>query len=407
MTDTLIIRGAHVFDGTAFIGNRVIECADGVITKISDNDGASGSSRSARVVDASGMTLTPGIIDCHVHVGISEAGSLDSFTDPFSLQFYRAVHNMKLTLHAGVTSARDAGGADAGLKTARDMGYVTGPKLTTAISVMSQTGGHGDGCMASGVEMPMLSAHPGRPAGIADGVDSVRTKAREILRAGADHIKVTSTGGVLSPNDDPRHAQYTAEEIEAIVYEAQAQGSYVMSHAIGTAGIKSALRAGVRSIEHGIMLDDEAIDLFLEHGAFLVPTLQAPRAVIKAAAAGASIPGPIVEKAKMVAERHAESIATAYERGVRIAMGTDAGVGPHGENLEELENMTEIGMTPADVLRASTSAGADLMSNDSVGRISVGAAADFALFAGNLEERGLSTARQDIMHVFQDGVQVR
>lgn len=414
MTRTLIIEGADVFDGREFLGPRTVRCEDGRITEIlepgSDDERSGPTAESGdepHRFDASGMTLTPGIIDCHVHVAVSGAGSLDAFAQPFSLQFYEAVQNMRLTLEAGVTTARDAGGADAGLKVARERGYVRGPKLTEAISIMSQTGGHGDGCMASGVEMPMLGAHPGRPAGVADGVDEVRRTARAILRAGADHIKITSTGGVLSPSDDPRHPQYTHEEIAAIVYEAAAQGTYVMSHAIGTAGIKSALRAGVRSIEHGIMLDDEAIDLFGQHDAFLVPTLQAPRAVIKAAAAGAALPPEIVDKAKMVAETHADSIARAYERGVKIAMGTDAGVGPHGDNLEELENLAEIGMSTVDVLRASTSRGAELLGKNDVGQIAVGYAADFAVFAGCLREHGVRSAREDLRHVFQDGVQIR
>jgi imidazolonepropionase-like amidohydrolase len=242
---------------------------------------------------------------------------------------------------------------------------------------------------------------------VADGVDAVRAKAREILRAGADHIKICSTGGVLSPTDDPRHSQFTSAEIEAIVEEATAQGTYVMSHAQGAEGIRNALRAGARSIEHGIYLDDETIELFLEKDAFLVPTLQAPRAVIAAADAGAALPAAVVEKARMVAQTHRESIVKAHAAGVRIAMGTDAGVGPHGENLEELELLVGVGLSTRDALRAGTSVAAELLRMPDVGRVAEGLPADLVLFDGDLEKVGLADVRCRVSQVYQGGVRKR
>ena len=277
--------------------------------------------------------------------------------------------------------------------------------MYAAVSIMSQTGGHGDGRMASGAHMPMLVGHPGRPEGVADGLDEVRKKTREILRSGADQIKITSTGGVLSPSDDPRHSQFTPDEIAVIVEEAAAQGTYVMAHAQGTQGIRNALHAGVRSIEHGIFLDEETIQLFLEKDAFLVPTLQAPIAVIKSAEAGAALPEAVVEKARLVAAKHRESIQAAYRAGVKIALGTDAGVGTHGENLEELELLFEAGLSVEDALRAGTSTAAELMGVDeSVGRIAAGLAGDLVLFDGDLATVGLDDVRGRVVGVFQDGL---
>src|SRR5699024_934326 len=230
----------------------------------------------------------------------------------------------------GVTAVRDAGGTDLGAKVAVETGTVRGPRLSIAVNIMSQTGGHGDFHLVSGAESPFLSPHPGRPSGVADGLEGVQRKTRELLRAGADHIKICSTGGVLSPRDDPRHSQFTEAEIGVIVAEAAAQGAHVMSHAQGAPGIKNAVRAGVRSIEHGTYLD---------------PTLQAPQAVIKAAEAGESLPASVVDKAHRVVEAHRNSITRAHAAGVPIAMGTDAGVGPHGQNLEEISLLAEVGLS--------------------------------------------------------------
>lgn len=419
VTGRALLRGVRVFDGEDFLPQlQDVRVTDGVIESLTateasaaeaDSPAASGTDAASgdlEVIDAYGHTLTPGIIDCHVHVCFSDAGSLTAFTEPFSLQFYKSVVHLQRTLQAGVTTARDAGGADAGVRHALQTGLISGPDLRLAISIMSQTGGHGDGQMLSGCSMPMLTSHPGRPDGVADGPEGVLRKVREILRAGADQIKICSTGGVLSPTDDPRHSQFTEEEIAVIVSEAHAQGSYVMSHAQGTEGIKNALRAGVRSIEHGIYLDDESIEMMLEAGAFLVPTLQAPMSVI-AADAGAPLPPAVVDKARRVAETHAASIAAAYEAGVQIAMGTDAGVGEHGQNLEEIELMIANGMAPVDALASATSVAARLLGDESIGAIAVGRKADLVLFDTDLRDGGAEKIRQHTIGVWQAGVRVR
>ncbi len=212
--------------------------------------------------------------------------------------------------------------------------------------------------------MPILAEHPGVPSGIADGPDAVRRKVRELHAMGADVVKVATSGGVLSPRDDPRHAHYRPVELEVLVEEATAAGMFVMAHAQGADGIKNAIRAGIRSIEHGIFLDDEGIDLMLRHGTWLVPTLVAPQGVLDAADAGVQFSPGVVDKARAVVEIHREAVRRAIDAGVRIAMGTDSGVCPHGQNLRELVLMAGLGMPPAAVLEATTRSAARLLGVD-------------------------------------------
>ncbi|SHJ73818.1 Imidazolonepropionase [Nocardiopsis flavescens] len=403
---TVIISGARVFDGEAFLPRADVAFAGDTVLEVG-HDLAAGHP-GARTVDASGKTLVPGFIDLHVHMTMQNAGSLNTFTEPFSLQFYNSAAYLRRTLEAGVTTVRDAGGTDLGAKVAVETGVVPGPRLRIAVAIMSQTGGHGDMRLASGVTSPMLAPHPGRPSGVADGVEEVRKTVRTTLSAGADQIKICSTGGVLSPADDPRHSQFTADEIRVIVEEAEAQGAYVMAHAQGGEGIKRALRAGVRSIEHGIYLDEEAIGLFLDRDAYLVPTLAAPRAVIeRAQEPGSGLPAAVVDKARRVVDTHQESVAEAIAAGVKVAMGTDSGVGPHGSNLAELALLADLGMGLEDVLRASTSVAGELIRGVRVGRLAPGHAADAVVLDGELTDAaGLAALPSTVRQVWQGGTEV-
>jgi imidazolonepropionase-like amidohydrolase len=392
-----VFTGGLVFDGTgADPAPAEVAVSEGHIVDV--GTGLDGDTQ----VDCTGRTLLPGLFDCHVHLTLNGIGLLGALQKPFSYQFYEAAVNLRRTLEAGITTVRDAAGADLGVKQAVDDGLLTGPRVQISIGLISQTGGHGDNWMPSGQCAGLAVPHPGRPPAIADGPDEMRRTARTLLRAGAEVLKVCTTGGVLSPRDDPRHSQFTPEELDILVTEATAQGRYVMAHAQGAEGIKNAVRAGVRSIEHGIHLDDEAIDLMLRHDTWLVPTLIAPVAVIRAAEAGVQIPDAMVRKAKEVTEAHANSVRRAAEAGVRIAMGTDSGIGPHGTNLDELPLMEACGMTPAEVLAATTSSSARLLGYDDLGTVEPGRRADLVLVEGNAYD--LKALPGNITEVWKDGV---
>jgi imidazolonepropionase-like amidohydrolase len=312
---------------------------------------------------------------------------------------------MRATLATGITTVRDAGGADLGLKEAQRRGVVRGPRVQIAISLLSQTGGHGDPWEASGCSTPIFMPHPGRPPGVVDGPDEARRKVRELIRAGADVIKVATSGGVVSSRDDPRHGHFRDAEVAVMVEEAAAVGIGVMAHAASTDGIKTAVRNGVRSIEHGIFLDDEAVELMLAKGTWLVPTLIAPRGVLEAAAAGAGLSARVVEKAHMVVDAHRASMRLAVAAGVRIAFGTDTGVTKHGRNLEELALMVECGMTPAAALHAATLSAATLLGlSADLGSVEPGKLADLTIVDGDPFE--VDTLDKRIHAVYQAGERV-
>jgi imidazolonepropionase-like amidohydrolase len=282
---------------------------------------------------------------------------------------------------------------------------IVGPRLQISIVMLSQTGGHGDDWYPSGAEVPLMGSHPGRPSAIVDGPDEVRRKVRELRRMGADVIKVATSGGVLSPRDDPRHAHFRPAELEALVEEATAAGMFVMAHAQGADGIKNAVRAGIRSIDHGIFLDDEGIELMLRHGTWFVPTLVAPQGVLDAHDAGVDLPPAVVEKARFVLDIHRAAFAKAVQAGVRIAMGTDSGVTPHGRNLRELELMAAGGMAPAAVLEATTRSAAQLLGVDGeLGTIEPGKRADLVVLEGDPYD--FAGMRDRIEQVWQDGSRV-
>jgi imidazolonepropionase-like amidohydrolase len=392
-----LLTGGQVFDGTGapparadvlIEGGRIVEVGPGL-----DGDEA---------VDVAGRHLLPGLFDCHTHVTLTSINLLGIVQTPFSYRFYETVQNLRATLAAGITMVRDAAGADAGIKQAVADGLIAGPRLQISVTLLSQTGGHGDGWFPSGQTVEFWPVYPGMPDGLVDGPEAMRRKVRELVRAGADVIKVATSGGVLSPTDDPRHAHFRDDELTALVTEAAAAGRWVMAHAQAAEGVKAALRAGVRSIEHGIYLDDEAIELLLAKGAWLVPTLVAPRGVLAAAEAGVPIPDASLRKAVEVAEAHADSFRRAVAAGVKVAMGTDSGVTPHGRNLAELELMAKGGMTPAQVLAATTSSAAELLGvAGELGTLEPGKRADVVVVDGDPFE--LATVGERIAAVVQDG----
>ncbi len=397
----MLFGGGRVFDGTgAPLGEADVVVEAGRIVEVGPGLDAD------EAVDASGCALLPGMFDCHVHVMISHVGLFEILQQPFSYHFYTAARNLERTLDRGITTVRDAGGADLGVKQAVEDGLISGPRMRIAIAVLGQTGGHTDGWMPSGQRMDLFIPHPGLPDGIVDGPEEMRRKVREVRRAGADVIKICTSGGVLSPRDDPRHPHFDLDELRTCVAEARAGGLEVMAHAQGAEGIKNAVRAGIRSIEHGVYLDDEAISMMLEAGTWLVPTLVAPLGVLEAADRGAAMTEAAVRKAREVVETHKDSFRRAVAAGVRVAMGTDSGVTAHGENLRELGLMAEGGMKPEDVLVATTSSAAQLLGVDGeLGTIEPGKLADLVLVDGDpFDFGGLPGA---VREVWKDGARVR
>jgi len=395
-----VFVGGRVVDGTgapaapadvAVQDGRVVEVGTGL-----DGDEA---------VDCTGATVLPGLFDCHVHVLMSGVDTLRQLQTPYSQVYFEAVRNLRRTLALGITSVRDAAGADLGVAEAVRSGLVRGPRMQISLAMISQTGGHADDWHVCGAETPLLPPTPGRPSGICDGPDEVRRTVRTLVRAGADVLKVATSGGVLSPRDDPRHPHFRPAELAVLVEEAEAAGLAVMAHAQGADGIKNAVRAGIRSIEHGIFLDDEAIELMLAHGTWLVPTLSAPRAVLAAVAAGAALPQAVVDKAVAVQAQHDESVSRAHAAGVRIAMGTDSGVGPHGENLGELQLMADRGMSTEAIWHATTLSAARLLRvDDELGSLEPGKRADVVVLEGTADD--LSGLAGRVREVWQDGERV-
>ncbi len=375
-----LIRNGTLIDGTGRkpVPDAAILLEDNRIRSIGLDTSVTLPAGSLTQIDAKGGFILPGLIDSHVHLMLEFSSIEQTVQNPFSLKFFQAVNYMRRTIEAGITSVRDAGGADLGVKQAVESGLVLGPRMQISITILGITGGHTDGWRPSGMTVRLFPAYPGNPDGICDGIDGVRQKVREVLRAGADIIKICSTGGVLSPTDHPEFTQFSPEELEVIVREASyRRGVKVMSHAQGAEGVKNAIRAGVHSIEHGIYLDDEAIELMLEHGTFLVPTLLAPLAVVEIAESQGTMPEYGVRKARETLEIHRDSIAKAYQAGVKIAMGTDAGVMPHGTNLRELGLMCSVGMSPMESIVATTRTAAECLGwEDRVGTIEAGKLAD-------------------------------
>jgi imidazolonepropionase-like amidohydrolase len=396
----ILLSGARVFDsvgGSTASADVLVE--DGRIVTVGlglDGDEA---------VDLTGMTLLPGFFDCHVHVTVSHLDTLRLLQTPFSYRFFQAAANLRATLECGITSVRDAAGADRGIARAVADGLIAGPRMQVALNMISQTGGHGDDTMACGAVVPLFPSYPGVPDTIVDGVDEMRRCVRRLVRDGATVIKVATSGGVLSPQTNPQHAHLRDDELATLVTEATAAGLAVMAHAQATDGIKAAVRAGVRSIEHGVFLDDEGIEMMLERGTWLVPTLVAPRGVIDAAAAGAAMPASSLVKARAAIASHDESFRRAVEAGVKIAMGTDSGVTPHGQNLRELPLMAAGGMTAAEVLTATTLSAAQLLGvADELGSLEPGKRADLVAVSGDVLE--LDGLRERISGVWKDGLRV-
>ena len=336
----------------------------------------------AIIIDCHNQALLPGLIDAHVHVGAVEANLIEQQRRSFySLLIIRTLKVIKEALDQGFTTVRDAGGADPGLREAVQQGLIQGPRLFVAGCPLSQTGGHGDFRLPTEMHPPAEDL-AGLATRVCDGVDQVRRMAREQLRQGVDHLKVMAGGGAMSPSDEIDTSQYSIEELKAAVFEAQAAGTYVMAHVYSSRSIRNSIAAGVRSLEHGNLLDEESAQAIKDAGAFLVPTLVTYE-MISQMGRDLGIPENNIRKINEARERSLEALTIAHRVGVKIASGSDL-LGPmQCYKGMELELKSRV-LGPMGAIVAATKTNAELLRKEKdLGTIEVGKLADFILINGD------------------------
>ncbi|TMQ28647.1 MAG: amidohydrolase family protein [Nitrospirae bacterium] len=394
MMKSLAIRSVRVIEGTGRTIERAMVVIRGATITAVGSDRDFSLPRGTTKIDGRGLTLLPGLIDCHVHLCLgAEPDVVDAISkEPPALTLLKSSRAARQTLDAGFTTVRDVGSRDHSIFTlqqAIDAGFVSGPRIVAAGLAICMIGGH---ARFIGQEV--------------EGVQQVRAVVRAQIAAGAAVIKVIASGGVLTPGTSPEQAQMTVEELQAAVDEAQQAGRKVAAHAHGSSGMKNAIYAGVHSIEHATLMDEEAAAMMKQQGVFMVPTLSA-LATTAACRLGCGIPESVLGKAKSMTKRHQVSFKKAHRSGILIAMGTDAGTpfNYHGDNAQELERMVAFGMSPMQAILASTSAAARLIGiQDQVGTIEKGKLADLLFFEGNpLRRIDLLRDRSRIIGVMQAG----
>lgn len=352
---------------------------------ISVETGFSKASTADKVIDLKTKTVMPGWIDMHVHLEFetSPKRQLEGFTYNPADYAYQSVQFAEVTLMAGFTTVRDLAGTgvNISLRNAINKGWIKGPRVYTAGKAISTTGGHID--PTNGYRKDLMG-DPGPLDGVVNGADECRQAVRQRYKEGSDLIKIAASGGVLSVAKSSSNPQFTEEEIKAIVETAKDYGFKVAVHAHGAEGMKRAIRAGVNSIEHGTLMDDEAIALFKQYGTWYVPTLTAGAAVADSAKIPGYYPALVTPKALEIGPQIKATLANAYKAGVKIAFGTDAGVYKHGMNWLEFGLMNEAGMPVMETIKAATINAADLLGEkDKLGSIEAGKLADIVAVDGD------------------------
>lgn len=396
------LREATVLDQAgSFVGPVDVRVEDGRVAAIRANlPAAEGPS-----VDFSGLWLLPGVFDCHDHLGLSTVEMTEVLNTPVSQWALEAARNARLTLESGVTFVRDLAGADRGIRDALAAGYIPGPRLQVSVVLICQTGGHGDAYLSgAGLEMMLIPDFPGRPPYVVDGIDAMRHTVRATLRAGADWIKLATTGGLVSEHDQPLIPELTPEEIGVAVFEAERKGKHVSAHAYGGPGLTNAVEAGARSIEHGGFITEEQAVLMAKRGCFLVPTLSAMRDCLRWAEEGALTPTQC-RKILDLGLDLGECVRIAKQYGVPLASGTDyIKREQHGKNLEELTLMHQAGLTVEETLLVATAGGAELcgVAGD-YGRIAVGCVFDAVVLDADPCDLSAFASPGAVTGVFQAG----
>ncbi len=389
-------RSGAVSDKTLVIdGTTIVEIADGYLAP-GDGD---------RVIDLKDSTVLPGLMDMHTH--LTHQGSKDGYMERMRLNpgdfAIRSVVYAERTLMAGFTTVRDVGdkyNLSVPLRDAIGRGFIPGPRIFTATKSLATTGGHAD--PSNGMRAD-LQGDPGPKEGVVNSADDARKAVRQRYKDGADLIKITATGGVLSLAKNSRNPQFSDEVLRAVVDTANDYGFMVAAHAHGAEGMKRAIRAGVKTIEHGTYMDDETMQLMIEHGTYHVPTIMAGKWVEEKAKIDGYYPDVVRPKAAAVGPVIAGTFAKAYRAGVKIAFGTDSGVSPHGRNAEEFVYMVEGGMPPMEAIRSATAVTAELLGiSEKLGTLEAGKLADIIAVPGDpLEDISIL---QSVAFVMKEGV---
>ncbi|MEX2247333.1 MAG: amidohydrolase family protein [Dehalococcoidia bacterium] len=395
----LVFNDALLIDGTGREPREHVSVLvqGSQITRVG-SAGAIRAPEGARIIDCGGLTLMPGLTDAHVHFGLTAAGA-NPPPESYVSYVLKVVENIRIALEEGFTTVRDAGGLDPAYAAAVETGEIPGPRILPSGSFLSQTGGHGDQRPRFVDDAP--PAVPGLVAHteICDGIDAVRRAARTQIRRGASQVKLMASGGVMSPNDPLESLQFTVEEMAAAVHEARAYGKYVMAHCHTSGAMKNALEAGVRSLEHGSLLDEQTAQRIARQEAFLVPTL-----VILEILARAEIPEASLAKLELVRARSKDSVAVAQAAQVRIGSGSDL-LGPRqsrraSELVEKARRMGAMG-----AMVSATKTNAELFClEDRIGTVGEGKDADLILVRGNpIDDIGVLVDRANVAMVVKSG----